>query len=128
MNDNHDQREFAELDFTHAVELNQQRRIHGRKPKRVRDLINDIITRRGIAAEQSNQELQSAWDAAAGLDIANQTRIGTLRRGVLEIVVDNSSLLQLVSFEQERLLEQINHQLRKAEIKRLQFRVGSINR
>ncbi len=128
MNGNHDSREFAELDFKHAVELNQRRRIHGRKPKRVRDLINDIITRRGIAAEQSNHELQGAWDSAAGMDIANQTRIGSLRRGVLEIVVDNSSLLQMVSFDQVRLLEQINHQLRKADIKRLQFRVGSINR
>ena len=128
MNDNHDHQQFAELDFEHAVELNQQRQIHGRRPKRVGNLINDIITRRGIAAEQSNQVLQSAWDAAVGMNLANQTRIGSLRRGVLEIVVDNSSLLQLVSFDQDRLLEQLNQQLRKAEIKRLQFRVGSINR
>lgn len=127
MNRNHDPQEFAELDFKNAVELNQRRRIHARRPKPVRHLINDIITRRGIAAEQANHELQHAWDAAAGIDIANQSRIGSVRRGVLEIIVDNSSLLQMVSFDQDRLLEKINHQLRKAEITRLRFRVGSIN-
>ena len=118
---------YDEKDFTNANDLTNARRIYRRRPKTARNLVSDVITRRGIAAEQSNHELQGVWDSIVGMDIANQTKIGSIRRGVLNIEVSNSSLLQHLEFSKHEFKDLINQQMRKAEIKDLRFRIGSIS-
>jgi predicted nucleic acid-binding Zn ribbon protein len=117
----------SEFDFRNAVDQGRRRRIHRRRPKQAKDLVNLVITRRGIAAEQSTHQLQQVWDSIVGVDIANQTKTGSVRRGELEIIVANSSLMQLLSFQEKDYLTKINQNMRKAAIRKLRFRIGSIN-
>lgn len=116
----------AEKDFENAATLNQQRRRYRRKPKRVLDLVNDVISRRGIAAEKSNNQLQNLWDQVVGIDIANQTKAGALRRGILEVIVSNSSLMQELGFSKPDFLEKLNQEIKHGTIKDIRFRIGRI--
>ncbi len=125
--DQPNEQDFAELDFENAVDLTRRRQIYARKPKTARDLINVIMVRRGIAAEQSNRALRDDWDAVVGPDTAGQTRPTSIRRGTLEVIVSNSSLLQMLSLEQHRLLAELNLKNPNAAIKKLRFRIGSVN-
>ncbi len=117
----------AELDFRNADELNQQRRVYNRKPKQARDVINNVIARRGIAVEKSNHQLQNVWDSVVGMDIANQTKLGNLRRNILEIIVTNSSLMQILGFNKHQYIEKLNQEMRTGEIKDIRFRIGRMD-
>ncbi len=118
---------YAETDFQNAVYTNGKRRIYRRKPKTADNLISQIISRRGIAAEKSNNQLNSLWQSMVSVTIANQTKVGTVRRGILEITVSNSTLLQNLGFGKADYLEQLNQQMQNQTIKDIRFRIGSVN-
>ena len=124
---NENDQDWEETDFRQAHELNQKRRIYKRKPKTALNLINDVITSRGVAAQRSNAKFQGIWDSIVGVDIANRTRVGAIRRGVLTVEVANSNLLQELEFEKQKYKELINQQITSTQIKDLRFRIGSIN-
>lgn len=115
---------FSEDDFEVVVRQNQLRRVHRRKPKRAADLVGHIVAKRGIAVQQSSRQLQDLWDGIVGLDIANQTTVGPIKRGYLEVVVSNSSMLQSLIFKKHEILKKMQTQM--TDIKALRFRVGRI--
>lgn len=119
-------KEIDEKDFDDAKTLTDSRRIFARRPKRALNLVNDLISRRGLAAEKSDAKLQGVWDGVVGMNIANQTRVASLRRGVLVVDVSNSSLMQMLEFKRQDYIQEINEQL-QSSIKDLRFRIGSIN-
>ena len=112
---------YSEIDFDDAVHTSDQRRIYRRKPKAADNLISQIITKRGIAAEQSNNQLQGIWESIVPADVANQTRVGSVKRKVLEITVSNSGLMQILGFSKTDYLEQINLELGNQNINQLEI-------
>ena len=115
---------ITEDDFEAVVRQNRQRRVYRRKPRQVADLMAHIVARRGIAVQQSSTRLQSLWDSIVGIDVANQTVVGSVKRGCLEIVVSNSSMLQSLSFQKKQILKKIQTQM--TDIRDLRFRIGRI--
>ena len=79
----------------------------------------------GKAIEQSS--IERRWRAAVGEEIAEHTRAVRLDRGVLEVDVDSSALLQeLSAFYRDKILASLrsgDHPLRVADIR---FRVAVI--
>lgn len=120
-----DLEKITQRDFDAIVRQNQQRRVYRRKPKRAADLVSHIITKRGLAAQQSSRKLQDLWDASVDMEIANNTIVGSIKRGQLEVVVSNSSMLQALSFQKHDILKKIQSQM--ADIKNLRFRIGRIS-
>jgi hypothetical protein len=69
--------------------------------------------------------LEATWAEIAG-PYAESTRVNALQRGVLEIVVANSILLQeLTQFHKKQLLRQLQEKV-AGPVKDLRFRVGPI--
>jgi hypothetical protein len=69
--------------------------------------------------------LEQAWSETAGDDLVRHTRIGALRRGILEVEVDHGVLLQeLAHFHKRGLLEQLRRRLPEITLTDLRFRVG----
>ena len=75
---------------------------------------------------QSAATYEVAWREAAGPLAAKYTRVGQLRRGTLEVVVANSTLVQELGFQRTELLKTLTELLPHEGIKGLRFRVGSI--
>ena len=58
-----------------------------RGPKRIGDVLPELMSRRGYARVESTAIYHQAWSQAAGPLTARYTRLGSLRRGTLEVVV-----------------------------------------
>lgn len=112
-------------DFHGRGEL-QRRRFYGHQPKRVADVIAQVVQRRGYAQVRAAREWDDAWRTVAGVEFAKVTQAGALRRGTLEITAANSLVMQELTFEKERLLVAIQATLPAAGIKQLRFKVGQI--
>jgi hypothetical protein len=67
-------------------------------------------------------ELERSWREAAGEQLYRRTQLGRLRRGVLEILVDNAALLQeLEGFRKSELLERLQQLQPGLRLTRLAF-------
>jgi predicted nucleic acid-binding Zn ribbon protein len=96
-----------------------------RGPEPLSEILSRLFTARGWGRRQDRMVMEQAWNEAAGTDIAAQTRVGALRRGVLEVTVGNAVLLQeLAHFHKRRLLEQLRGRLPGTPLTDLRFRAG----
>lgn len=102
-----------------------KRWFYGRQPKKVADVIAQLVQRRGYAQVRTLGEWNEAWQAAAGAFIG-VTEVGQLRRGVLEINAANSLVMQELGFEKERILKELQTARPDSGLKQLRFRVGKI--
>src|SRR5262245_44490752 len=98
---------------------------HG--PERLAEILSRLFTARGWGRKQERLRLEQAWLEAAGAEVSRQTRIGAMRRGILEIEVSNAVLLQeLTQFHKRKLLDQLKRKLMGLPLKDLRFRAGVI--
>jgi predicted nucleic acid-binding Zn ribbon protein len=104
----------------------EQRRQYARKPKTIGDVLAQLITARGYGRVQANEDFTTAWQAAVGETIARYTRPGRLRRGVLEVTVSNSMMVQELTFQKQQLIAKLQCEFPDARIRDLRFRIGSV--
>ena len=102
-----------------------------RPPQKIGDILSELMARQGFARVQSGAELAEAWQQAAGtLEVgplaAELTRVGALRRGMLEVLVGNSALVQELGFAKQSLLKNLARLLPDLKIKDIRFRVETI--
>ena len=98
----------------------------GRQPQRVGNILSELFTRRGYGRVQAENEFAEAWQVAAGEELAAQTCVGRLRRGVLEVGVANSLVAQELVFCERKIIRRLREQLPQATIERLRLRVGPL--
>ncbi|HEY1065985.1 MAG TPA: DUF721 domain-containing protein [Pirellulales bacterium] len=96
------------------------------KPAPLGDLIAQVFALRGCGRVQSATEFDVAWAEAVGDDFARQTRPGAPRRGVLTVLVANSTLLQELTFQERRILGLLRTRLPQQKIEKLKFRIGPV--
>ncbi len=97
---------------------------HG--PQRIGNVLAELMARTGFAGRRAAKACEQAWREAAGPLAAGYSRPGRVRRGVLEVVVANSALVQELAFEKPRLLEALQRRLPEQGIRNIRFRVGSL--
>ena len=121
-----DAEEFAELDFSNAADLVESRQRFRRRPKKAENLLGQLMAHRGIAQQQSANELAEAWKIAAA-NFWKHTRLGNVRRGVLQVVVRSSAVMQQMSFEKHNILTELQARLPNNRIQDLRFQVGDVH-
>jgi predicted nucleic acid-binding Zn ribbon protein len=97
-----------------------------RGPQTIGNVLSELMSRRGYARVQSAAAYESAWREAAGPLTAAYTRVGQVRRGTLDVVVGNSTLMQELGFQKRGLLRRLGELLPDEGIENLRFRVGVI--
>src|SRR5947209_13939183 len=81
-------------------------------PEPLGEILSRVFTARGWGRKQDRLRLERAWAEAAGPEFAPHTRLGAMRRGVLDVEVLSAVLLQeLAHFHKRRLLERLREQL-----------------
>ena len=98
---------------------------HG--PQKIGIAIGELMTRRGYGQVEWREQACQAWQAAVGEHLASKCCMGNIRRGVVEITVASSSVLQELAFQKQGLLRKIQHSLPNAKIRDLRFRVGEVD-
>jgi predicted nucleic acid-binding Zn ribbon protein len=95
-------------------------------PELLSEVLSRLFTARGWGRRQGRLHLEQAWEAAVGASHARHTRLGGLRRGILEVEVDNAVLLQeLAHFHKRRLLNVLRERLPGTTLSDLRFRAGA---
>ena len=96
-----------------------------RGPEQISEVLSRLFAERGWGRKQDRLRLEQTWAEVAGPDVAGQTRLGALRRGVLEVEVSSGALMQeLAGFHKRRLLEGMKKKLSGVPLKDLRFRAG----
>ncbi len=96
-------------------------------PQRIANVLSELMAQRGYGRVQSTAGYEQAWREVAGPLAAQYTRVGGLKRGCLEILVANSTLMQELSFQRVRLLEKLADRLPDQGIRNLRLRVGAVD-
>jgi predicted nucleic acid-binding Zn ribbon protein len=97
-----------------------------REPRRLGDIVPQLMARRGYARILADGELTEVWQLVSG-PWASHSRPGTIRRGQLEIIVSNSLLVQELTFQKEILLRGLAQHAPNLKIRDLRFTVGAID-
>lgn len=109
-----------------ARRAREERRSYARRPKKIRDVLARVITRKGYGRFEASAALDAAWRQAAGESLAAASRAGPLRGRRLEIVVTNSTTMQELAFQKQHVLAELRKLMPDARIGDLRFRVGPI--
>jgi predicted nucleic acid-binding Zn ribbon protein len=115
---------FADLEKRQGRE---RARFKARSPKPMAGVIGQLMARRDYARVISSESLELSWREAAGQALARFTRVGRLRRGVLEVVVANSTMMQELAFRKSQLLAQLRRLEPDQKIRDLRFRLGTLD-
>jgi predicted nucleic acid-binding Zn ribbon protein len=98
-----------------------------RGPRPLSDILGDLFTVRGYGRLRARQELEDAWNTAVGEPNCRQTRLGEVRRGVLNVTVAHSTLLEeLSAFRKPALLSALRLGAPATTIHDIRFRVGTV--
>lgn len=91
-------------------------------PESIGEILSRLFVSRGIGRRSARKQLEDAWADAVGEQQAKNTRVVGLRRGTLEVEVNNGILLQeLASFHKRRLLQKLKEKY-PTPIRELRFR------
>ncbi len=96
------------------------------KPQKLADVLSEIMARRGFARVQAATISAQAWSTAVGEFFAAHSRPGQVKRGVLEVLVANSVVLQELTFRKQQLVIDLTRLLPEEKISDLRFRVGRL--
>lgn len=98
-----------------------------RQPEALGEILARLLTQRGYARTVTTGQLETAWKAAVGEALAPHTRVGSVKRGNLEVLVANSILAQELGFQKDALLTKLRQLAPDENIQGLKFRVGKVH-
>jgi predicted nucleic acid-binding Zn ribbon protein len=94
-------------------------------PELLKEILGRLFAARGWGRRQERLHIEKAWAEAVGPELEPHTRVLNLRRGVLEVEVDNAVLLQeLAHYHKRRLLAQLRGRLEGTAVNDLRLRAG----
>ena len=102
-----------------------QRESAKRDPRRIADVLSDLLSQRGYAQVRTSEDCQAAWSKVVG-DLSKFTFAGDVKRGVLQVTVSNSVILQELTFRKRELIEEVAQALPSHRIRDVRFRLGRL--
>jgi hypothetical protein len=96
-------------------------------PKTMASVMSQLLAKRGYAQVQTAASCAAAWRDAVGEKLARDTRVGNVSRGVLEVLVRNSSINQELAFLKAKIVKSLALSAPEQKIRNLRIRVGPID-
>lgn len=110
-----------------ALSAYKRRARRAPEPQRMGAVVTQLIARRGYAQKQTANDFANAWESEMKkLGAENKTRAGRISRGALEVFVQNSALLQMLTFHKQSLIKAMKAAAGGSAIKDVRFKVGPI--
>lgn len=119
-------RRYAALDERNLRQDFDRRRVRVKGSTPLANILSQLLSRKGYAHVQSQGILEQAWmESAEGL--AAHSRCGKVKRGVLEVFVRDSLVLQEMTFHKGELLRRMIAKCPDQKIKDMKFRVAVLD-
>ncbi len=98
-----------------------------RGPRPLSEILSEMFAARGLTRLRAFTELEEAWAAVVGEPDCQQTKLGEVRRGVLQVTVAHPALLEeLAAFRKPELLKALRENAPGTVILDIRFRVGPV--
>lgn len=97
------------------------------KVQSIKGTLARLMVQKGYAQVQTADDCQKAWDVAAGERLAQHSVAGNVSRGTLLVMVANSTISQMISFQKPKILKSLQDQLPDHHITDLRIKVGRID-
>ena len=91
--------------------------------RRIDSLVSQLMSRRGYAQVAANEALQQVMTSEVGEALAGTFQVGNLKRGVLQVYVNDSVTMQELNFRKRAILKRIHSDMPENKITDLRFRV-----
>jgi predicted nucleic acid-binding Zn ribbon protein len=96
-------------------------------PRPLSEILSELFTARGYGKVLATSELEEAWKLAVGEPASQFTQVGAVRRGVLNVTVAHSALLEeLAAFHKPALLAALQQHAPGSVIRDIRFRIGPV--
>lgn len=115
-----------ENDFDKTIEVVRRRQRRRKPAQDAAAIVARVMNKRSIAGSQAASKLNQLWQTAIGSLHGSQTQVVAVRRGVLEVIVANSSVHQQLVFRKKQILNKLNNADHNTAIKDIRYRVGQI--
>src|SRR6478609_7014949 len=104
----------------------RRRRVPVPQAKKMGDIVGQLLVKRGYANLQQAASLDAVWNAAVGERFVAQSKAGQVKRGVLEVFVNNSAIVQELTFVKAKLIKLLAVSAADHKIRDIKFRVGTM--
>lgn len=92
------------------------------RPAQIRDLLANLIRRKGLVERSAAEGLDEVWKQAVGPQLGRFSKPRKIKAGVLEVVVTNSAVLeQLRSYLHQEVLEKIRSGLPDSDVRSIRY-------
>jgi len=105
----------------------RRKRVYIPPAKPVKEVLSQLLAKRGYAQVQTAATCEEAWREAVGGKLAADSRAGNVRRGVLEVLVRNSVTVQELGFVKTKIVKTLSKLVPEQQIRDLRFRVGVLD-
>jgi hypothetical protein len=95
-----------------------------RGPQSIGRIVSQLMARTGYDREQGSEALATAWRLAVPEQLAGYSRPGLVRRGVLEVFVTHSAIVQEFAFLKPTVLASLRTSLPAAGITDIRCRLA----
>ncbi len=116
-----------EQELREVEQFVKSRQYYQRDPQPIANVLSRLLSRKAYTQVQSADQREAAWRDIVGPDLAAHSRVGRVQRGVLQIVVRNSALMQELSFRKKNLVKRMMAKLPELKIRDLRFHVGDVD-
>jgi predicted nucleic acid-binding Zn ribbon protein len=95
-------------------------------PQSIGRIVGRLLARTGYDREQADEAIAAAWRQAVPAALASHSRPGRVRRGVLEVFVSHSAVVQEFAFQKAAVLERLRLAMPAAAITDIRCRLSDI--
>jgi predicted nucleic acid-binding Zn ribbon protein len=95
--------------------------------KKMADALSSLLARKGYARVLSTSALDTAWQQAVGPRLAGHARPGAVTRGVLEVLVRSSAVVQELTFAKSKIMKKLAELCPQEKIRDVKFRVAPLD-
>ncbi len=104
----------------------ERRRVRLPAMKPLANVLSQLLVKKGYAYVQTQGNLDQAWRESSG-ELGKHSRCGKVKRGVLEVFVRDSLILQEMTFHKRQLMQLMVTKCPDQKIRDLKFRVAALD-
>ncbi len=92
------------------------------------DVLKNVIGQLSQAKVKDIAKILSSWTAIVGKELARHTKPAGLRKGTLQVFVDDSCWFYQANLQKEQLLQALKKKIGEKKVQEIRFRIGNIKK
>ena len=114
------------LDYLMRQNDRHRRGFYFREPQSIGKVLAQVVIKNRYACNDSNAALTEAWKKIVGQPFGDRSQPTGIKRGKFEVTVAHSAIVQELSFDQTRIVRELQKAFPETKITGVRYRVGTL--